>query len=74
MVSVRLSGMVRTSMTADFKGTDEERMIKPEDIAEAAMLAVRMSASACPQVCCHAPCTERADGFLVQSCVSPWHG
>ena len=41
--------MVATQMTAEMSG-NEMRKITPEDIAEAAMLAVRMSNSACPQV------------------------
>ena len=43
------AGMVATQMTAEMKGSDE-RKIQPSDIAEAAMLAVRTSNSACPQV------------------------
>ena len=42
--------MVKTSMSAGFKLEHPERMILPEDIAEACMLAIRTSASACPQV------------------------
>jgi short-subunit dehydrogenase len=43
-------GMVETDMTesAAEKGADPEKMIRPEDIAEAAMLAVRTSNTAVP--------------------------
>ena len=44
------AGMVKTSMSSGFKLEHPERMILPEDIAEACMLAIRTSATACPQV------------------------
>ena len=45
-----LAGMVATEMTIGMGKGMEERKIQPSDIAEAAMLAVRTSNSACPQV------------------------
>ena len=42
--------MVKTDMTFGFKVEHPERMILPEDIAEACMLAIRTSPTACPQV------------------------
>ncbi len=40
---------VRTAMTEGISGVIPERMLTPEDVAEAAMLAVRTSAMCCPQ-------------------------
>ena len=44
-------GMVETDMTGHYteEGADPEKMIRPEDIAEAAMLAVRTSNTAVPE-------------------------
>lgn len=43
--------MVQTDMTQSYteKEVDPSKMIRPEDIAEAAMLAIRTSNSAVPQ-------------------------
>lgn len=41
-------GYVNTEMTSQIKGVDFEKMIRPEDVAEAAMLAVRTSPMCCP--------------------------
>lgn len=40
---------VDTKMTEGVEGADRSRMLSPEDIAEAAMLAVRTSPACCPQ-------------------------
>jgi short-subunit dehydrogenase len=41
-------GYVATPMCEDHKGVDHSLMIKPEDVAEAAMLALTTSATCCP--------------------------
>lgn len=40
---------VDTPMTAGVTGAKRDRMLRPEDVAQAAMLAVRTSASCCPE-------------------------
>lgn len=40
---------VDTPLTAGVQGAKRERMLQPEDIAEAAMLAIRTSPSCCPE-------------------------
>jgi len=40
---------VDTAMTEGVRGADRSRMLRPEDVAEAALLALRTSAACCPQ-------------------------
>jgi short-subunit dehydrogenase len=42
-------GFVDTDMTAGVEGADRSRMLAPEDVAEAAMLAVRTRPACCPE-------------------------
>ncbi len=42
-------GFVDTDMTAGVQGADRSRMLAPEDVAEAAMLAIRTRPACCPE-------------------------